>query len=215
MLMADPVFRRWRLMSAPAPAKQPVLMTGSATNRPAVSWANLLWSPLLKSPLSTRFRPSTRNSINTTSCYLAAPTMRSLGRWNSHEVAQVKICKCSDMGGDQTLRCLRVSFQPLVRGKQTQLIRQEITGSMQGWVERNRQWDRSLGSFSVICAFRGKKMQSRKYADVRQAGAAASLVAVGERTMNKLSAVPRRLPSIMKHKVSVLCPVCREHQITF
>lgn len=58
-------------------------------------------------------------------------------------------------------------------------------------------------------------MQSRKYADVRQAGAAASLVAVGERTMNKLSAVPRRLPSIMKHKVSVLCPVCREHQITF
>lgn len=58
-------------------------------------------------------------------------------------------------------------------------------------------------------------MQSRKYVDVRRAGTAASLVAVGERTMNKFNAVPRRLPSIMKHKVSVLRPVCREHQITF
>lgn len=33
--------------------------------------------------------------------------------------------------------------------------------------------------------------------------------------MNKFSAVPRRLPSITKHKVSMLRPVCREHQITF
>lgn len=51
--------------------------------------------------------------------------------------------------------------------------------------------------------------------DLRQAGTATSVVAVGERTMNKFSAVPRRLPSIMKHKVSVLRPVCREHQITY
>lgn len=51
--------------------------------------------------------------------------------------------------------------------------------------------------------------------DVRQAGIDTSLVAVGERTMNKFSAVPRRLPSITKHKVSMLCPVCMEHQITF
>lgn len=58
-------------------------------------------------------------------------------------------------------------------------------------------------------------MQSRKYADAWWAGTATSLVAVGERTMNKFSAIPRRLPSIMKHKVSVLRPVCREHQITF
>ncbi|KAG7511309.1 hypothetical protein JOB18_046823 [Solea senegalensis] len=33
--------------------------------------------------------------------------------------------------------------------------------------------------------------------------------------MNKFSAVPRRLPSITKHKVSMLRPVCMEHQITF
>lgn len=58
-------------------------------------------------------------------------------------------------------------------------------------------------------------MQSRKSVDVWQAGTDTSLVAVGERTMNKFSAVPRRLPSIMKHKVSMLCPVCMEHQITF
>lgn len=51
--------------------------------------------------------------------------------------------------------------------------------------------------------------------NVWQAGTDTSLVAVGERTMNKFSAVPRRLPSIMKHKVSMLCPVCMEHQITF
>lgn len=58
-------------------------------------------------------------------------------------------------------------------------------------------------------------MQSRKSVDVWQAGAATSLVAVGERTMNKFIAVPRRLPSITKHKVSVLRPACMEHQITF
>lgn len=58
-------------------------------------------------------------------------------------------------------------------------------------------------------------MQSRKSADVCQAGTDTSLVAVGERTMNKFSAVPRRLPSITKHKVSMLRPVCMEHQITF
>lgn len=51
--------------------------------------------------------------------------------------------------------------------------------------------------------------------DVWQAGTDTSLVAVGERTMNKFSAVPRRLPSITKHKVSMLRPVCMEHQITF
>lgn len=32
---------------------------------------------------------------------------------------------------------------------------------------------------------------------------ATSLVALEDRAMNKFSAVPRRLPSIMKHKVSV------------
>lgn len=37
-------------------------------------------------------------------------------------------------------------------------------------------------------------------------GGGISLVAMGERTMNKFIAVPRRLPSIMKHKVSVLQP---------
>ncbi|KAM3595327.1 uncharacterized protein V6R79_021787 [Siganus canaliculatus] len=58
-------------------------------------------------------------------------------------------------------------------------------------------------------------MQSRKSVDVWQTGTAVSLVAVGERTMNKFRAVPRRLPSIMKHKVSMLRPVCMEHQITF
>lgn len=58
-------------------------------------------------------------------------------------------------------------------------------------------------------------MQSRKSVDVWQAGIDTSLVAVGERTMNKFSAVPRRLPSITKHKVSMLRPVCMEHQITF
>lgn len=51
--------------------------------------------------------------------------------------------------------------------------------------------------------------------DVWQVGTDTSLVAVGERTMNKFSAVPRRLPSITKHKVSMLHPVCMEHQITF
>lgn len=51
--------------------------------------------------------------------------------------------------------------------------------------------------------------------DVWQAGTDTSLVAVGERTMNKFSTVPRRLPSITKHKVSMLRPVCMEHQITF
>lgn len=48
-----------------------------------------------------------------------------------------------------------------------------------------------------------------------QVGTVSSLVAVGECTMNKFSAVLRRLPSITKHKVSMLHPVCREHQITF
>lgn len=57
-------------------------------------------------------------------------------------------------------------------------------------------------------------MQSRKSVDVWRAGADTSLVAVRERTMNKFSCVPRRLPSITKHKVSVLRPVCMEHQIT-
>lgn len=42
--------------------------------------------------------------------------------------------------------------------------------------------------------------------------AATSLVALEDRAMNKFGAIPRRLPSIMKHKVSVLRPVCREHQ---
>lgn len=51
--------------------------------------------------------------------------------------------------------------------------------------------------------------------NVWQTGTDTSLVAVGERTMNKFSTVPRRLPSIMKHKVSMLRPVCMEHQITF
>lgn len=51
--------------------------------------------------------------------------------------------------------------------------------------------------------------------NVWQAGTDTSLVAVGERTMNKFSNVPRRLPSIMKHKVSMLHPVCMENQITF
>lgn len=50
--------------------------------------------------------------------------------------------------------------------------------------------------------------------DVWQAGRDTSLVAEGERTMNKFSAVPRRLPSITEHKVSMLRPVCMEHRIT-
>lgn len=50
--------------------------------------------------------------------------------------------------------------------------------------------------------------------DVWQAGTDTSLVAMGERTMNKFSAVPRRLPSITKHKVSMRRPVCM-HEITF
>lgn len=57
-------------------------------------------------------------------------------------------------------------------------------------------------------------MQSRKSVDVWQAGTDTSLVAMGERTMNKFSSVPRRLPSITKHKVSMRRPVCM-HQITF
>lgn len=50
--------------------------------------------------------------------------------------------------------------------------------------------------------------------DVWQAGTDTSLVDAGERTMNKFSPVPRRLPSITKHKVSMWRPVCM-HQITF
>ena len=50
--------------------------------------------------------------------------------------------------------------------------------------------------------------------DVWRVGRDTSLVAMGERTMNKFSSVPRRLPSIMKHKVSMQRPVCM-HQITF
>ena len=57
-------------------------------------------------------------------------------------------------------------------------------------------------------------MQSRKCVDVWQAGIDTYLVTMGELTMNKFSPVPRRLPSIMKHKVSMRCPVCM-HQITF
>lgn len=50
--------------------------------------------------------------------------------------------------------------------------------------------------------------------DVLRAGTDTYLVAMGELTMNKFSPVPRRLPSIMKHKVSMQRPVCM-HQITF
>lgn len=60
-------------------------------------------------------------------------------------------------------------------------------------MDRNtRHCDNSLGSFSIICAF-GGKMQSRKSVDVWQAGTDTSLVAVGERTMNKFSAVPQEI----------------------
>ncbi len=63
-------------------------------------------------------------------------------------------------------------------------------------------------------------VQSKKDAEQEICGCVAgctatSLVAVGERTMNKFGVVPRRLPSITKHKVSVLRPVCMEHQIIF
>lgn len=58
-------------------------------------------------------------------------------------------------------------------------------------------------------------MQSRKSVDVRQAGRDTSPVAEGERTMNIFSCVPRRLPSITEHKVSMLCPACAAHRITF
>lgn len=104
----------------------------------------------LKSLPSARFRPSTRNYINATSCYLAAPSTRSPGRQGTAEVAQVEICKCSDTGETRHCDCLRVSFQALVRGKQTQLIRQEITGSTQGrgmgWVEGRREGGREIDS---------------------------------------------------------------------
>lgn len=57
-------------------------------------------------------------------------------------------------------------------------------------------------------------MQSGKSVAVWRAGTDISLVATGERTMNKFITVPWRLPSIMKHKVSMRCPVC-SRKITF
>lgn len=91
--------------------------------------------------------------------------------------------------------------------------RRRLGGPAIGAASCGRHGRNSLRSFSVICAF-GEKMQSRKSVDVWRAGADTSLVAVRERTMNKFSCVPRRLPSITKHKVSMLRPVCMEHQIT-
>lgn len=81
------------------------------------------------------------------------------------EVAQVKICKCSNMRGP-TLHCLRVSFQALVRGKPTQLIRQEITRSMQGrgvgrWRERNRHCETGPSDHLVLFVrSRGKRCRA-------------------------------------------------------
>lgn len=128
------------------------------------------------------------------------------GRANGKAFADVKICKWGEKKNKNPLALRRVVF--ISRGE-----RRRLGGPAIGAASCGRHGRNSLRSFSVICAF-GEKMQSRKSVDVWRAGADTSLVAVRERTMNKFSCVPRRLPSITKHKVSVLRPVCMEHQIT-